>query len=294
MVRIGINASGGDSRLQVIGPAAVQAARENPRIEVVLYSYFSSATDYKAKNLTVVSCQYADRELSQALKDMTEGNLTAIITATKSSRLLVAINDYLLSGVKRPGLIAPFPTRSEYKLSYIMDVGATAKVDDPEVYSGWARLGTDFIVSQAGIAHPGIGLGNIASERACPVISAIDKRLLSVPGYLGYVEPKDFIGGKVDLLLTDGFAGNWTLKWTEYYLDFVFDKLLELVGGIPGNSEIKEALAQQQQKYLSYDAHLVSPLLGVEGGMVFRVHGAATSEQIAKAFSVVNTRYKLG
>jgi len=293
VVRIGINASGGDFGDQVVRTAVASVAKDNPTLGINFYSQ-NHIVDLVWENLKMIKCGSASDELRRMLKDMAEGKINAIITATQSSRLLVAINDYLLSGVKRPGLIAPFPTRSEYKLSYIMDVGATAKVDDPEVFSGWAHLGTDFIVSQAGIAHPRIGLGNIASERACPVISAIDKRLRNIPGYVGYVEPKDFIGGKVDLLLTDGFAGNWTLKWTEYYLDFVFDKLIELIGEKPGNSDMKEVIEQQQQKYLSYDAHLVSPLLGVEGGTVFRVHGAATSEQIAKAFIVVNTRYKLG
>jgi len=290
MIRIGINASGGDFGAEVVGPAAVEAAQENPSLEVVLYSCYPM-NDIRVSNLTIITCRHADHELSQAFQDMAEGKLDTVITATASARLLVTIRHYLEDGIRRPGLIAPFPTRSEHKLSYVMDVGATAKVNDPVVFIGWAGLGYRFIKKQTGILAPTIGLLNIAAERACPEISAIDKELADLPLYLGYVEPKDFFDGKVDLLLTDGFGGNWILKWTERLCDFVFEGILQATASCLSEEAYQE-IRKLQRGLISYDAHLVSPLLGIKGGIVFRVHGAATLKQIAKAFGVVSTRYK--
>lgn len=307
MVKIGINASGGDwGAIEIV--AGVIKASKNPELNLVLYGNEKDICSNLqeediSSNIELNFTSRPNQELCEAFDDLENHKIQAVLTASNSRDLLAVVAAHLYNNVPRPGLIAPIPVLAnsgslsiqasgippKLNLSYLLDVGATAKTNDLETFLGWATIGRKFLQSTRQISDPRIGLYNIAAERACPEIKNVYENLKSFPGFVGYIEPESFLNGKCNLCLTDGFTGNWTLKTLEAYVPFTIDICREKIHRFP---EPKGMLEDLKSQLLSYDAHLISPLLGVRGGWVFRIHGAAKAAQIAKAFELV-TRYPI-
>ncbi|MCL5407281.1 MAG: hypothetical protein M1429_02185 [Patescibacteria group bacterium] len=281
MKKIGIDASGGDHGLSEIIPGAVQASKVSSR-EIVVYG---NSRDIKggfcvSGCFQIVHCERPNDELAHAFSDLEKGYLDAIVTASNSRRLLVNARDYHQNDVPQPGLIAPFPIKD--KTVYMLDVGATARVPDPKVFLGWANVGSRFL-TDLGIKEPKIGLLNIAQERAYPELAMIHRVLQDVNGYVGYAEPKLFAKGEIDLWLMEGFIGNAFLKLVEEILPLTFSFCHRELADLPVAQSRLHDIANQS---LSYDAHLVSPLLGLKG-KIFRVHGCCQANQIAQSFRAI-------
>lgn len=285
MKKIGIDASGGDYGYSEIVPGAIQASAVSP-YEIAIYGNGpvvreNTPDNSGLDNVRIVHCRRPNDELAEAFKDLARNNLDAIVTASNSQRLLTYAKAYYQEGVSRPGLLAPFPIKD--KMAYLLDVGATARVSDPAIFLGWAKVGSNFLREHLNINDPKIGLLNIAAERACPEISQIHRALESIPGYVGYVEPKRFFQGEIDLWLMEGFVGNAFLKLIEEVLPLTIGFCCQELVDMP---VAQLRLHEIAQKHLSYEAHLISPLLGLKG-MVFRIHGCCRAEQIAQSFQAV-------
>lgn len=281
MIKIGIDASGGDHGLAEILKAVKQFDGEQ---QIILYGPY----DEILREMQDAGCSWGvvrvdnpRQELVQAIDDLASGTIQALVTAANSRRLMASGAKNRQEGILRPGLLAPVPTA--YGIRYILDAGATAKNNNPDVFCGWAKAGRTFLQKHQGIAFPQMGLLNIAVERACPEIATIHQRLKGLPGYVDYAEPADFFAGEVDLWLMDGFTGNTILKLLEGAISCNVRQCMGAVREFPEAVSQLKALASN---LLSYDAHLISPLLGLKG-WVFRVHGRAKAEQIAQAFKAV-------
>jgi phosphate acyltransferase len=123
-----------------------------------------------------------------------------------------------LGGIERPAIAAIWPTlRGE---SIVLDVGATIGPD--------ARMLVEFAIMGAAMARatfdlerPSVGLLNIGVEEvkgveevreAGRILREIDHPNLD---YHGFVEGDDLGRGTVDVVVTEGFAGNIALKTAE-------------------------------------------------------------------------------
>jgi phosphate acyltransferase len=287
-IQIGINVSGGDFGAEVIVPG-VNASLLTHNADIVVYGnrnkiYELASGDkpfFAPLQFDMVEAKSPYEELRLAFKDLSNGNISAILTASKSHQLLSVARRYLQEGVHMSALIAPIPTACDIR--YLMDVGATADANPPEIFLGWAISGTDYLKKYKGIVDPRIGLYNIASEHGCPRIRAIHEKLKHFPGYTGYAEPKKFFEGEIDLWLSDGFTGNLILKTLEASAPLYLGMAAREIRMYPDAVNI---IKEKSNKLLSYDAHLISRLIGVKFP-VYRVHGAATSQQISRALQLV-------
>jgi fatty acid/phospholipid biosynthesis enzyme len=294
-MRIGINASGGDNPV-VTMLGAYNAAIANPEIEIWLYLGLRHCQmidenihmfPRAAQNLAIEETD-GRNDLHSALEDLCSGEIDALITGSNSKKLAACSHvSSLWQKPYWPGLIAPIPVQNG--IGYMMDVGATARVTDPDVFIGWAELGAKFLQSQCGIAAPTIGLCNIATERAYPELGQIHEVLSDkIANYVGYVEPYQFVDSAVDLWLMEGFVGNQNLKLLEAYMRFLtrsYARELDMAA-----AEVIKAKASQ---LFSYEAHLVSPYLTQSGRWIFRVHGAANHKAVSMAFSLAAQKYNL-
>lgn len=119
-----------------------------------------------------------------------------------------------LPGVKRPALGALFPTRERPML---IDIGANADCR-PEHLLQFAIMGSHYVQLMRGIERPRIGLisngeeegkGNQLIQEAVPLLTAANLN------YVGNIEPKEFMGGEVEVGVADGFTGNILMKTAE-------------------------------------------------------------------------------
>ena len=124
----------------------------------------------------------------------------------------------MLAGIGRPAIAALWPTlRGE---SIVLDVGASIGADAEHLVD-LAVMGAATARILLGLKRPTVGLLNIGVEEVKglePVREAgriLRERQMPDLDYVGFVEGDDIGAGKVDVVVTEGFAGNIALKTAE-------------------------------------------------------------------------------
>ncbi len=157
--------------------------------------------------------------MRMAIESVKEGHAQAIVSAGNTGALMALAKMVLkpLAGIHRPAIASIFPT---FKGETIMlDLGANVLVDAENLVQ-FAVLGTIFAKVHMNLSVPSVGLLNVGSEEmkgpdhvrgAAGILSEID-----FPGrYHGFVEGDDITKGTVDVVVSDGYAGNVALKAAE-------------------------------------------------------------------------------
>ncbi|RVB25878.1 phosphate acyltransferase, partial [Mesorhizobium sp. M7A.F.Ca.CA.004.05.1.1] len=123
-----------------------------------------------------------------------------------------------MATIDRPAIAALWPTlRGE---SVVLDVGATIGADAQQLID-FAILGTGMARSVFGIARPSVGLLNVGVEeiKGQEEVKEAGRMLreanMASMNYHGFVEGDDIGKGVVDVVVTEGFAGNIALKTAE-------------------------------------------------------------------------------
>ena len=139
------------------------------------------------------------------------GNTGALMAMSK-------FNLKTLPGIERPAIAALWPTlRGE---SIVLDVGASIGADADHLVD-LALMGAATARILFGLPRPMVGLLNIGVEEAKGLEQVREAgRILREENfvdieYKGFVEGDDIGRGKVDVVVTEGFAGNIALKTAE-------------------------------------------------------------------------------
>ncbi|KZL16736.1 Phosphate acyltransferase [Pseudovibrio axinellae] len=239
---ISLDAMGGDYGVDVVLPAADMVLQRCPSIELLLFGDLKviepMLEEYpRLKQAALLRhCDVSigmDEKPSQALrKGRGKSSMWQSIAAVKNGEADVAVSAgntgalmamakfclRTMSGIERPALAAIWPTmRGE---SIVLDVGATIGADAQQLID-FAILGCAMSRSIHGINQPTVGLLNVGVEEVKGVeeVRTAGKMLrsLSPPNlvYSGFVEGDDIGKGAVDVVVTEGFAGNIALKTAE-------------------------------------------------------------------------------
>jgi len=155
--------------------------------------------------------------MAAALQECAEGRALGMVSAGNTGALLVLSRHILgmVPGIDRPALATLLPTRKAPLL--MLDLGANLAAS-PEQLVQFAALGTAWFESQNDTTAR-LGLLNIGRESAKgtdAIKQTADYLAQALPDrYLGFYEGDDIYKGELDVLVTDGFAGNITLKASE-------------------------------------------------------------------------------
>lgn len=213
------------------------------------------------------------------------GAADGVVSAGNSGAML-AIGHYVLktvAGVDRPCISALLPSNKHTVL--LVDAGANVDCS-PQNLLQFAILGSSYREAIHGINHPKIGLLNIGSEEGKgDERSKITYHLLkqSSLNFIGNIEGKEFFSADVDVVVTDGFAGNVLLKSVQGAADFVkrlfkaeIDRSLLARFG-----SLLMAGAYNRLKSRTDYAHFGgAPLLGLRGNAIV-CHGSSNPQAIA-------------
>ena len=157
-----------------------------------------------------------------AINAVGRGEAHCVVSAGNTGALMAMAKFVLklLPGITRPAIATSMPTRVPGHGVVMLDLGANVTCS-PENLLEFAVLGGVFSREILKISEPRIGLLNIGAEavkghdvvkEASELISAA----AHLPGkYIGFVEGDDIGMGTVDVVVTDGFTGNVTLKTIE-------------------------------------------------------------------------------
>jgi glycerol-3-phosphate acyltransferase PlsX len=241
-VRIALDAMGGDHGPAVVIPGAALAQARNPDTEFI---FFGTAPAIEAAlaahpQLMAVSrvvhtdvAVKMDDKPSQALRQgrwkssmwlaidaVKKGEADVAVSAGNTGALMAMAKIHLrtMAGIERPAIAAIWPTlRGE---SVVLDLGANIGADAQHLID-MAVMGSAMARILLDIDRPTVGLLNIGVEEVKGLDEVreagriLRERDLPHIHYKGFVEGDDIGKGTVDVVVTEGFAGNIALKAAE-------------------------------------------------------------------------------
>jgi phosphate acyltransferase len=315
VIRISIDAMGGDHGPSVVIPALMTVAIRRPDIRFVIYGREDAVRPELAKfpKLAEVSefvhCEIAvrmDDKPSQALRHgrwkssmwkaveaVKSGAAQACISAGNTGALM-AMSKFCLrtmATIDRPAIAAIWPTqRGE---SVVLDVGATIGADAHQLID-FAILGTGMARSVFGIDRPTVGLLNVGVEeiKGQEEVKEAGRMLreanMASMNYRGFVEGDDIGKGTVDVVVTEGFTGNIALKTAEGTAKQLADVLREAMSA-SAMSKIGYLLARGAFRTLrdKMDPRNVNGgvFLGLDG-VVIKSHGGTDALGFSNAIGI--------
>lgn len=156
----------------------------------------------------------------RAIDSVKQGEADVAVSAGNTGALMAMALFCLrtMANIDRPAIAAIWPTiKGE---SIVLDVGATIGADARQLVD-LAIMGSAMAQIMFDIDKPSVGLLNVGVEEMKGVeevkLAAKILRETELPGlvYAGFVEGDDIGRGTVDVVVTEGFAGNIALKTAE-------------------------------------------------------------------------------
>ena len=154
----------------------------------------------------------------RAARDVTEGNSAAMVSCGSTGATMAAATFGLrrIKGVKRPALAVQLPVPGKPVL--FLDVGASVEVRAQHLVQ-FAFLGAAFSAAVLGVERPRVGLLSVGEEagKGREEVAEAHQLLSQAPGinFAGNVEGRDLPAAVTDVVVTDGFTGNVSLKLLE-------------------------------------------------------------------------------
>lgn len=314
-VRIALDAMGGDHGPAVVLAGAELALSRHPDCEFLLFgnaAVIAPVLDARPKLKsrsrlihTEVAVRMEDKP-SQALRygrwkssmwlsidAVKKGEADMAVSAGNTGALMAMskFNLKTLPGIERPAIAALWPTlRGE---SIVLDVGASIGADADHLVD-LALMGAATARILFGLSRPTVGLLNIGVEEAKGLEQVREaSRILREENfadidYTGFVEGDDIGRGKVDVVVTEGFAGNIALKTAEGTArqigEYLKGAMSRSLSARIGYLFARSAFGQLRQRMDPRRAN-GGVFLGLNG-IVIKSHGGADAEGFAAAIEV--------
>jgi len=311
---------GGDHGPEVVIPGLDKVAERRPDVRFLIFGRQEAVKPLLARYPRVEKaseffhCEIAvrmDDKPSQALRQgrykssmwkaieaVKNGDADVCVSAGNTGALM-AMSKFCLRtmvSIERPAIAAIWPTvRGE---SVVLDVGATMGADADQLID-FAILGAAMARSIFGIERPSVGLLNVGVEEIKGQEEVKEAgRLLREANpksmdYHGFVEGDDIGKGSVDVVVTEGFAGNIALKTAEgtakqiaQYLRAAMSRtLMSKIGAIFARDAFRRLKEKMDVRRANGGV-----FLGLNG-IVVKSHGGADDEGFAAA---VELAYDMG
>ena len=309
MVKVCLDAMGGDNAPEAAVKGALKAVGTNPEVSVFLVgkeeevSSLLSGADYDHNRIAVINASEVietgdhpvmairtkkDSSLCVGLKMVHDGEADAFLSAGNSGALMVGAQVIAgrQKGIDRGPFAHLIPHAKGYSL--LLDCGANVDVR-PEHLLQFAVLGSRFYTKQMGTDRPRVALVNIGTEEEKG--NALVKEALPLLrecediNFIGFVEPTGITAGEADVLVCDGFVGNIIIKLYEgmgkLMMKTVKDGLMSTTKSKIGALLVKDAL---KEKFKAFDAKEFggAPILGLKAP-VYKIHGNADEKVFCNA-----------
>jgi phosphate acyltransferase len=271
-------------RLRVFGPPERLGLDGADGIEVV------PTNEWIGNGEDAVSAVRAKKEASVVLAaaDVAAGRSAAMVSCGSTGATMAAATFGLrrLKGVQRPALAVQLPVPGTPVL--FLDVGANVEVRAQHLVQ-FAFLGAAFSEAVLGVERPRVGLLSVGEEagKGREEVIAANDALAAAKGidFVGNVEGRDLPDGAADVVVTDGFTGNVSLKLMEGTAKAVTGAIRGAARSNPlaalGGLLMRPALGGLRRE-LHPDSTGGAILLGLRGIAVVG-HGSAGAEGIANA-----------
>jgi phosphate acyltransferase len=232
-----------------------------------------------------------DSTMHVGLRLVREGEASGFVTAGNTGAAMATAKMVLgaLPGVDRPALAAAMPTVLG-TAAVLLDVGANVDCK-PHNLEQFAVMGDIYCRSIFGTRRPRVGLlsigeeetkGNELTRESFPLLKRLPLN------FVGNVEGRDLYGGKVDVIVSDGFVGNVALKTSEGVAHLVSSTLKESLRATITRQVgymLSRSAFTDFKKRLDHTEYGGAPLLGVKGVCII-THGSSNANAIKNAIRV--------
>lgn len=241
-ITISLDAMGGDAGPEMVLGGAALALERRPELRFVLFGDEARLAPILERHPALAAASRVvhadvvvrmDDKPSQALRAgrwkssmwkaieaVKTGEASVCVSAGNTGALMAMAKFCLrtMASIERPAIAAIWPTLTGE--SIVLDVGATIGADAQQLVD-FAVMGAAMARAVFSVQRPKVGLLNVGVEE----VKGIEEvktagRLLKdadLPelDYVGFVEGDDIGRGTVDVVVTEGFAGNIALKTAE-------------------------------------------------------------------------------
>lgn len=306
MIKIAVDAMGGDHSPGEIILGAVNAVRQKDSILVLLIGPADVIEKELAKHVypkeqihivpasEVISTQEApviairrkkDSSIVVGMNLVKSGEADAFVSAGSSGAVLAGGQLLVgrIKGVERPPLAPLIPT--EDGVSLLIDCGANVDAR-PSHLVQFARMGSIYMEDIIGIKNPRVAIVNIGVEEekgnalvkeTYPLLKAC-----SDINFIGSIEAREIPHGGADVIVCEAFVGNVILKLYEGVGAALLHKmksgLMSSVRSRLGAILIKPALKKTLKGFDAAE-YGGAPLLGLKG-LVVKTHGNAKAREV--------------
>jgi glycerol-3-phosphate acyltransferase PlsX len=293
MMRIAIDAMGGDCGPRAVIAGALAAARDlsigltlvgrkaevraevdrlqvKPKVHVIIADADEVIGMDEAPSAALRRKPRASIRIAAGV--VRRGDAAALFSAGSTGATVIAACGAfgMLEGVGRPALAATVPTARG--TAVLLDAGANATCR-PRHLVQFAVMGAGYARVAAGIQQPRVGLlstgaeetkGNALTREAHPLLKGAGVN------FIGNVEAHEVYRGVADVIVCDGFTGNVALKISEGLAEMMNDMLGDEIVPSPGATGL-----------------LAAPLLGV-AGLVLVGHGRSSARAVQNAVTMAH------
>jgi glycerol-3-phosphate acyltransferase PlsX len=309
MLPIAVDAMGGDHAPGEIVAGARRAAEELG-IPVVLVGRSAELGDtgdlevIEASEVIAMDAEpgssvrkMKDSSLVRAAEAVRDGHASAMVSAGNTGATMASalLRMGRIKGINRPAIATPIPVPGSTPTT-LLDAGANAECK-PEWLVEFAQMGAVYARDRFAIETPRVGLLSIGEEagKGSPFVKECFE-LLSDPAWaaaggaewIGNVEGRDVMTTDVDVIVTDGFTGNVTLKTLEGAMKALIGRLLQAIDTDDDTRAAGVALAGPLDRMVSElhpDSVGGALLLGVKGVCVIS-HGSSSADAMVNAIRV--------
>lgn len=305
MIRIAVDAMGGDFAPDEIIKGCCLAIKELPEIEIILVGQEDKIKSCDTSRTSVVGASQVigmdespvaavrekkDASINVAAQLVKDKKADALVSAGNTGAFMAAALFKLgrIPGVERPAIATIFPTGSGKVLC--LDMGANSD-NRPKHLQQFGEMGSIYAERVMHIRAPRVGLLNIGEEpEKGNELTTTTYPLLkqSKINFIGMIESKEILTGKVDVVVCDGFVGNLILKFGESVSSFVVDLLKKELSKNPitwlASLMLLPAFLSLKKK-VDYDEFGGAPILGIDG-ICIKAHGRARAKAIKNAIRV--------
>jgi glycerol-3-phosphate acyltransferase PlsX len=313
VVRIAVDAMGGDHAPSAVVDGAVAAAR-HLAVQIALVGPGAVVTgalapypDWSSLPLEIVDApdviamnespavalrRKPGASIRVAADLVAQKRAAALVSAGHTGATVMACYAAFgtIPGVDRPALAASIPTLS--RPAVLVDAGANVECR-PHHLLQFAVMGSVYARIAFGTDRPRVGLLSIGEEetKGNDLTREAHRLLKASPiNFIGNVEGRDIYSGSADVIVCDGFTGNVVLKTSEGLVDTVETLLGEELRGT-FSSQVGYLLSRRAfrrfRRRVDYSEYGGAPLLGV-AGLAIVGHGRSSAKAIRNAIAMAN------
>lgn len=260
---------------QLISEFSLRSQKKSPESATIDYFSVTDEITMRDEPLTAIR-QKKNSSLIVGLRLLKKGKIDGLISAGNTGALIAGASLHLpkVPDVRRPALLAMLPTAKGF--TAVIDVGGNVSCKAPHLVQ-FAKMGAAVQRCSRSMEYPTVGLLNIGVEskkgtsdlrQAYQILEQTQESLRMK--FVGNIEGREVLQGKVDVLVTDGFTGNVLLKTIEGTSAFILESMGKMCPS--ENSETLARAMKELKSHFNYHEYPGAIVCGIDR-LLIKCHG---------------------